>query len=300
MPSDPMDAIEQELALIHRPRVEVPTRERDDDPLERELLAEWAARYGESDEPAAWRSGLHAGLWMLLATHRLAVACFALLVVLAGACALPTSYEVPLGLSVEIRARAGSLPAEDIARYVQERAVASEVDVIVRELLLDDQLESHMQIRLWDQNLALGEIEGELRETFPSLAAAEIEEHALEGEVETFWGRRLAHVAFDVSLREDDVEEARIDLLARLQAQGFEASEVTVNVRERDDGHREVEVRIQHDLEEGEMPDLDALDGPGFHWVHDPSGAKAIEIPDVRAPNGRPLRIELRQPPGQP
>lgn len=302
MPSESStDLVERELAELHRPRVEPPAP---DERLEAELLSSWAARYARPhagvESPRSRegvRAGVWVGVWSALAGHRLALACFALFVVLAGACVLPTSLDVPLGLAVEIRSSSGALPAQDIARYVQSRAEAGKVDVIVRELVRDGEPESHMQIRLWDQSLALGELEHELRVEFPALADAEIDERALEGEVETIWGRRLAHRAFDLSLRETDVEQARLELLVRLQQQGFDEDEITVKVRDRDDGHREVEVRVeQHRTGTDEGAAIDAL-GPEFRWVHDPRGAEAIEVPTGHADG--PVRIELRPASGE-
>jgi hypothetical protein len=182
----------------------------------------------------------------MLARHRLAVALSVMLMAIVGACVLPTSYDIPLGTSVEIRVLAGELSsAQEIAKYVQDRSNAAEVDVLMREVDGGDGPQFVMMIRLWDHELALGEIGPELREQFPELEGAEIIETPLEGEIETIWARRLANRAFSLSLREADVEQARAQLILELQSRGFEADEIVVEVRDLEDGHREVEVQIE-------------------------------------------------------
>jgi hypothetical protein len=284
MPSE--SSVEDLLREIHAPRVEPPAL----GPAgEREAVELWAARYGEGTPAAGGRerSGPGFGLLGLLAAHRLAVAIGALLMVIVGACVLPTSYEVPLGLSLEIRGVPGQpMPVREIADHVRERSGAGEVDVLMRQAVRDGgEPVATLSIRLWDQDLVPGELEGELRETFPSLAGAQIHETALEGEVETIWARRLAHRTLRLSLREADVEQARLQLLTQLQAQGFEDEEVVVKVRDRDDGHREVEVQIErHHVGGEEPPDLDAM--PRFEWVMDPQAEDSAEA--VRVLVGEP------------
>lgn len=300
MRSDP--SIETQLRELHAPRGSLP------EPREDAVLAAWSQRYesGDARGPDGGDGRDGGGRWgvlALFAAHRLAVAFGLLAVLIVGACVLPTSYDVPLGLSLEIRAAAGAqIPAREIAQYVQERSGASEVDVMVRQHVDDvgggSVPAAEMMIRLWDQGLALGELEPELREAFPSLADAEIEEIALEGEVEMMWGRRLVHRALHVDLREVDIERARHELLLELHAQGFEHDEVVVEVRDREDGHREVEVKIEgHRVDEH---------GPGFEWVMDPKapreepGAELIELRDggvdLEVPEaGEPVKIHLRR-----
>ncbi|PRQ02118.1 hypothetical protein ENSA5_25770 [Enhygromyxa salina] len=273
MPSDP--STKELLRELHAPRVDPP-------PLrpsaEQAAVSAWAARYaqpGGAGAGAKETRGGGVGLLALLVSHRVALAFGALMVAIVGACVLPTSYDIPLGLSVEIRPADGErLPASEIARYVRERSDAAEVDVLVREQVQagGGEPQTLMQIRLWDQGLALGEIEPELREQFPALADAEIVETALEGEIDTIWARRLAHRAFRVSLREADLEEARAQLLADLHSRGFKDEEVVVKVRDLEDGGREIEVEVEvedRSLGEGDQAgppaelELDGI-GPGF------------------------------------
>jgi hypothetical protein len=224
-------SIERELRELHAPRVEVPSPS---PASEEAVLAAWARRH-ELEHRAQPRM-----------VHRAALAFAGMLLVVVGACVLPTSYDIPLGLSVEIRAASGErLPVEQLSRYVHERSAATQVEVQMRELVLDDGLpQMQVSIRLWDQNLALGELEPELREQFPALADAEILETALEGEIETIWARRLAHRAFAISLRDVDVEQARQALLVELQSRGHEDDQVEVMVVDHDDGRRQIEVQV--------------------------------------------------------
>jgi hypothetical protein len=237
MPSE----IDRLLRHIHAPSVEVPTA---DPEREREAVERWLARHGGSTP--AWGWGL---------LPRFALAFAALLLVIVGACVLPTSYDVPLGLSVEITT-ADELPHTAIVEFVHERGEAGEIEVFVhrRETRGSGQHvepQTQMVIRMWDQSLAVGEIEQELREAFPEeLQHATIVETPLEGEIETIWGRRIAHRTFHMALRDVDVEQARAHLLVQLEAQGLDAEEVVVEVNDRPNGMREVRVEIERKADE--------------------------------------------------
>jgi hypothetical protein len=276
-------SIERELRELHAPRVELPSSSPANEDA---VVAAWARRHESTPQPRTF------GLLAALARHRAAVAVASTLLVVVGACVLPTSYDIPLGLSLEIRAASGDrLPVQELSRYVHERSDAAEVDVLMREIVLDGgQPQMQLSIRLWDQNLALGELEPELREQFPALANAEILETALEGEIETIWARRLAHRAFAISLRDADVEQARQALLVDLQNRGHQDDQVVVMVRDRHDGHREIEVQIErHTIGAGHP--LPIEDEPGFRWVHDSGGAAQVEL--EAPPAGHAVRIHL-------
>src|SRR5690606_24986268 len=256
---------------VHAPKIEVPGP---DPELERELLARLVGPSQRETSSSRW------GWWGWLELRaRLAVAVAAVLLVIVGACVLPTSYDVPLGLSVEISTHA-ELPHAEIAEFVRERGDASEVDVFVRRSEhagTREQAETQMLIRMWDQDLAIGELEHQLREAFPdALRDATIVETPLEGEVETIWGRRIAHRAVHLSLREADLAQARAQLPAPLRAQGLTAEQVVVEVRDRPDGRREIKVEIEREASsDGELPELSLpLDelGPDARWVLDPHG----------------------------
>ncbi|PRQ10258.1 hypothetical protein [Enhygromyxa salina] len=304
MRSEP--SIEARLRELHAPRIEPsPAPDQPDQPDQRasadareaEALAAWSQRYATpAREPDPGEHGL-LGVFGMLARHRLAVALAVMLVAIVGACVLPTSYEVPLGTSVEIRMLGGELSsAQSIAKYVQARSNASEVDVLMREIAVDGSGSQFvMMIRLWDHELALGEIEHELREQFPELEHAKIIETPLEGEIETIWARRLANRAFSLSLREVDVEQARAQLLLELQARGFEEDEIVVKVRDRASGEREVEVQIERRGFQGDADGDSALMdplGPGFHWVMDPSSPEHVVLP--APPHGAAVRVDVR------
>jgi hypothetical protein len=262
-------SIERELRELHAPRIEPPSPSPADEDA---VVAAWARRHAVKTRASD-----------LLAPYRVAAAVTGTLLAVLAACVLPTSYDIPLGLSLEIRAASGErLPVRELSHYVHERSDATEVDVMMRELVLDGgPPQMQLSIRLWDQNLALGELEPELREQFPALANAEIIETALEGEIETIWARRLAHRAFAFSLRDADVEQARHALLVELQNHGHEDDQVVVLVRDRHDGHREIEVQIErHVIGGGEAPPIE--DEPGFRWVRDSSDASTDTPPPSR------------------
>jgi hypothetical protein len=238
MPSE----IDRLLRRIHAPRVEPPSA---DPKLERDVIARWSAHWSgpQGGSPRGW--------WF--STPRLAIALAAVLLVIVGACVLPTSYDVPLGLSVEITTTA-ELPHQAIAEFVREQGEAREIEVFVRRHASASERASESQtqmlIHMWDQNLAVGELEQQLRDAFPEeLRDATIVETPLAGEVETIWGRRIAHRAFHVALREADLEQARTQLLAQLHAQGLTAEQVVVEVSDRPDGRREIRVEIERETD---------------------------------------------------
>jgi hypothetical protein len=271
MPTD--SSVDRSLRELHAPRVEPPSPT---PASEDAAIVAWSRRYFDGERN---------GRSQLFALRKAAVAVAGALMI-AGACVLPTSYDIPLGLSVDIRAASGErLPVHELSRYVHERSEAAEVDVLMREVVLDGgPPQTQLSIRLWDQNLALGELEPELREQFPALANAEIIETALEGEIETIWARRLAHRAFAISLRDADVEQARQALLLDLQERGHKPHQVMVMVRDRDDGHREIEVQIErHAIEGDNGPPIE--EEPAFLWVMgqlDPEGASTGTPPPSR------------------
>jgi hypothetical protein len=235
--------------LIHAPRVEPPSSNPE---LERELLDRFSARH-DAEHRRSW--------WFALGWNRLAVAIAAVLLVIVGACVLPTSYDVPLGLSVEIITTADLPHAEivELAQFVRERGEASEVEVIMRRSEHAGTQETQMLIRMWDQSLAVGELEHELREAFPELGDASVStiiETPLEGEIETVWGRRIAHRAFHVALREADIEQARANLLAQMAAKGLAAEQFVVEFNDRPDGRREIKVEIEHTVSSDGPPPL--------------------------------------------
>lgn len=278
-------SIEQQLRDLHAPHIEPP---RPSERSEAEALLAWAERHAAANEPApmsAWSK-----LALALAGRRLAVAFATVFVLVFGACVLPTSYEIPLGLSIVIRPAVGEhLPVHDIERYVEQRSQAGGAQIMMREVVSDGgEPVAEMSIRLWDQSLALGELEPELRERFPSLTSAEIHETALAGELETIWGLRLAHRALQLPPREADVEHARQMLLLQLHESGFEAHEVVVKVRDREDGRREIEVQIERDLNDGSLP---LGEGPAFQWVTDGQPPTRVQLD--APPSGKAVRIHV-------
>lgn len=271
-------SIEASLRELHAPRVE-PSADQDiASARESEAIAAWSQRYAKPSDlgvDSGADRGAGSGLWGLLSVlgrHRLAVAFAVMLMAVVGACVLPTSYEIPLGTSIEIHVVEGELAsAQEIANYVHERSDAAEVDVLMREVVHTGATpQIVMLIRLWDHELPLGEIIPALREQFPELEHAEITETALEGEIDTIWARRLAHRAFSLSLREVDVEQARDQLVLELQSRGFEDDEIVVEVRDRADGHREIEVQVERRGSQIDGADTaaDSLELPGFGLEH--------------------------------
>ncbi|NVB40776.1 hypothetical protein G6O69_23250 [Pseudenhygromyxa sp. WMMC2535] len=251
--------LEAQLREAHTSGVKPPVRS---EAGEAAALASWAARYAEGAprepaprEPVGETRRSRPRLLAMIAAHRFAAGLGLLLSLVAAACVLPTSYEIPLGIAVEIAFDSDmpDAPVDEMAERLRVASSASEVSVFMRRIADEESGgEAHVEVgvRLWDQQLGVDEVEGVLRESFPeTLAGAEIEVIPLEGEVSTIWARRLAHRAFHVSLREADLEQARAQVLADLERQGFGAAEVSVEVLDHPDGRREVSVEIERRLE---------------------------------------------------
>jgi len=100
-------------ALLGRIEHEVHQGARED-----EVVARWAARYGSPVADADGRSLGWLGWFNRGLGPRLAVAFAAALLVVVGACVLPTSYYISLGLAVEITTDA-ELPHAEIAEFAR-------------------------------------------------------------------------------------------------------------------------------------------------------------------------------------
>ncbi|EDM79674.1 hypothetical protein PPSIR1_16470 [Plesiocystis pacifica SIR-1] len=274
--------------------------------LEAELLGMWSGCFEDRD-PADGEGGLLAlvqGLAWFAASARLALVAGVAVLAVFAACVVPTSYAVDLGLSVELTVEGehAELPAKAMAEFLTEASGAERVDMMVHEVRTErggvEASSTRLAVRLWGEDLPYGVLEEELRAEFPELLAdVEVIERPLEGAVETVWARRLAHRTFHLALSEADVEAAREELLVRLYAQGFDEDEVVVKVRDRPDGHREIQIGIERNDIDVEGADAGRAEGnieeelDELKWLIDP------EQPPLPVLDGSERRFEVRKQP---
>ena len=210
-----------------------------------------------------------------------------LLGVVVGACNVPASYDVELGVGLAVEFDpADELPYEAIATYAKEELGATDINVAVH---IFEEDAGTLQMRLWGQDLPPDLVIDRLRADFPELTSLEMEYEILEGKIDTNLGGKLLHQVFDPVIAEEDLELAREQLLVELLAAGVEG-EVDVQVREVD-GHREIRVGVTQTQESGGSPLLEELVG------HDEvrTKVKRIEISGGGAEVEEELQMEARR-----
>ena len=225
-----IEALEEALRELHGHGEDQPASV----PGERAALAAFAEKFSESSEAArAPASGGWRG-WTRVAA---AAASFAVMV---GACSLPASYEVDLGVGLRLSFDPEEeLPVHAMAQYAKEELGATDINVAVH-VLNDDA--GTLNMRLWGQSLGPDEVVTHLKADFPELESLTIETEVLEGRIDTNLGDKLFHEMFDSAIAEDDLEVARAELLAELLARGIDG-DIDVEMREVEGG-REIRVGV--------------------------------------------------------
>lgn len=230
------EELEQSLRALH----ETELRERPIPGVDEAELARLLARFDGRVEQNPRRR------LAVLSSWRWAAAAAVAAIGLVAACVAPTSYEVPLGLGLEVVDFDAELVSpRALADFLQEASGAEEVGVEARIEDRNGEQTTRLDVRMWGAVLEPEELEAVLVDEFPALEeAASIEVRALEGEVRTTLGRRLLHDVLGEVEREEDVEAARVRLVEELRAQGVEG-EIEVQIRDRADGRREIEVGVE-------------------------------------------------------
>jgi hypothetical protein len=177
---------------------------------------------------------------------------------LAGACVLPSEYEMPLGQRVTISIGAEhheDLDPEVLGAFVAEEFHAQRIEVAMMMHRAGDagdatgQPQPQSQGELSIELMAFGaqdmpdDLAAQLVAAFPVLEDATVAHAAVEGTVQGTLGGRLSHAWLDVVIDEHGVEEARRRLLQDLARQGIEGDAQVEVIDE--PGHREVKVRVE-------------------------------------------------------
>ena len=208
---------------------------------ERAAMEAYGEVFGASASKNAGARGLRG--WTQVAAAVVALG------VVVGACNVPASYDVKLGVRLEVEFDpADELPYEAIATYAKEELGATDINMAVH---LFEPESGKLNLRLWGQDLPPDVVIDRLRADFPELEPLEMNFEVLEGKIDTNLGGKLMHQVFRPAIAEADLEVARERLLADLLAAGVEG-EVDVQVREVD-GHREIRVGVRRE-EEGPLP----------------------------------------------
>lgn len=233
----PSKRIEAALRRLFEPRAEVPEF---DPARERELLGDFDRQFGAETAIPVPRMGVLGFARM----HRFALASVAFLIASIGACYAPTQLEVPLGVTVAFVSQGEDPEAvvEEIVQYVRESTGATEIGI---EAVQSDEGPALIRLRVWGDVPGAG-LDAELLEVFPHLEEADLSAEQMDGIVHTTVGRRLGHQLRLVALSDRDMNEARIQLLAELAAQGIEG-EVDISISG-DEGRREIRVEVQKQL----------------------------------------------------
>lgn len=194
---------------------------------------------------------------------RPALAVMILLALGIAACTVPTSYEVGMGqkLSISLPDKGATCddlePAiREISGYLDALPGVEQAGVAVRVM----GGETVIDLMIWGQDLAAGDLEADLRARFPLLADAEIATEELAGTVRGSLAQAFGHAAFGLEVDADTAEEAREQILQQLAAQGF-GGDAQVEVVDDADGRRTIRV---------ELSDSCAVDEAGGKAVAEP------------------------------
>jgi hypothetical protein len=159
---------------------------------------------------------------------------------------VPTSYEVGMGQKLNITladkdAACGDLePAiREISGYLDGLPGVEQAGIAVRVMGGATTIE----LMVWGQDLAAGDLAADLRARFPLLADAEIATEELAGTVRGSLAQAFGHAAFGLEVDAGTAEEAREQILQQLAAQGF-GGDAQVEVVDDADGRRTIRVEL--------------------------------------------------------
>lgn len=237
MPSD--RPLERRLAGLYAPASPPERTAAHRDRLEHELLARLAA-VAPGARPAS-----------VPRRRRFVLGGLVLAGAIAGACVLPTEYDIGLGQHVALvlsGEAAAALDPRELGRYLERRFGPERLEIRVqasREVGGNGEDVSELRVDLvaFGTHATADEIWGDLARRFPELSPGRVEGEALSATVEGTLAGRLGHAWLDVTIDARGVEAARQQILDDLAARGMQG-EASVEIHEAD-GHREVEVRVR-------------------------------------------------------
>lgn len=163
-----------------------------------------------------------------------------------AACTVPTSYDVGMGqkLSISLADKGGSCAdleptLREISTYLDGLPGVEQAGIAVRVM----GGETVIDLMIWGQELAAGDLAADLRARFPLLADAEIATEELAGTVRGSLAEAFGHAAFGLEVDAGTAEEARLQILQQLAAQGF-GGDAQVEVVDDADGRRTIRVEL--------------------------------------------------------
>jgi hypothetical protein len=177
---------------------------------------------------------------------RPALAVMVLLALGIAACTVPTSYEVGMGqkLNITLPDKGGACAdleptLREISHYLDGLPGVEQAGVAVRVMGGATTIE----LMVWGQDLAAGDLAADLRSRFPLLAEAQITTEELSGTVHGSLAQAFGHAAFGLEVDAGTAEEARQQILQQLAAQGF-GGDAQVEVVDDADGRRTIRVQL--------------------------------------------------------
>ncbi|MBA4377281.1 MAG: hypothetical protein C0395_01255 [Gemmatimonas sp.] len=177
---------------------------------------------------------------------RPALAVMILLALGIAACTVPTSYEVGMGQKLSISLADKDMSCVDleptlreISDYLDGLPGVEQAGVAVRVM----GGATNIDLMVWGQDLAAGDLAADLRARFPLLAGAEIATAELAGTVRGSLAEAFGHAAFGLEVDAGTAEEAREQILQQLAAQGF-GGDARVEVVDEADGRRTIRVEL--------------------------------------------------------
>lgn len=225
--------------------------------LEKELMQRFDRRV-PAEEPAWWALRLPRWAWAGAAALAIAV----------GACVSPSDYEVKmgdrLGILVDAEKR-HAVDVQEIVQFVRGGYPLDRLEVEVRmersvfrtgEGAKEGQTIMRIQLDMVGEGADADEVWEDLVEEFPALTGARMEDEDLEGTVHGTFGGLLALRYLDLVIDEHGVEEAKRQILADLEARGFEGdAEIDIQDHKGDGNHeRKVEIRLREEEPPADAP----------------------------------------------
>ncbi|MDO9695692.1 MAG: hypothetical protein Q7W56_13315 [Candidatus Latescibacteria bacterium] len=177
---------------------------------------------------------------------RPALAVMVLLALGIAACTVPTSYEVGMGQKLSITLADKNVACDDlepalreISGYLDGLPGVEQAGVAVRVM----GGATTIDLMVWGQDLAAGDLAADLRARFPLLADAAIATEELAGTVRGSLAQAFGHAAFGLEIDAGTAEEARLQILQQLASQGF-GGDAQVEVVDDADGRRTIRVEL--------------------------------------------------------
>lgn len=200
--------------------------------MEADLLARFDGAHGASTPQG--RRG-----WVRFASAAAAALC------VVGACAVPATYQMSMGLSMELETPSiDEQEIHEVSEFIRLHGDVNSIDISLERSRTDEGESSRLVLNVWGEHLDADELAVDLQAEYPFLAQAEIATEPLEAAIDTNWGglalRRI--VPGELS---SDKERAKQQILTRLESEGVQG-DVSVQVSDGPDG-RSIRVEVRHE-----------------------------------------------------